>query len=60
MLKKISSLGTTLEKAEQESINGGGFSEARCNSPYFIIAGGTCNPGDYPHPVLGHCACCVG
>lgn len=59
MLKNISSLGTTLDKTEQQSISGGGLSVSSCNSPYFV-QDGICESGDHPHPIYGHCVCCVG
>jgi len=58
MLKSIKNLGAVLDKTEQKSINGG-LQAASCNSPYFV-QDGICEPGDTPHPVFGHCVCCVG
>ena len=59
MLKNISNFGAVLNKVEQKTINGGRLSADSCNAPYFT-ADGICETGDYPHPVYGHCICCVG
>ena len=59
MLKNISNLGKTLNKAEQQSINGGVFKlqPIVCNNPY-LNSGGPCQGGYHPHPTQGHCICC--
>jgi len=45
-----------LSKEEQRNISGS-LSAVRCNSPY-LTPNGVCEPGDFPHPTLGHCVCC--
>jgi len=45
-----------LSKEEQRNVSGS-LSAATCNTPYFI-SNGVCEPGDFPHPTLGHCVCC--
>ena len=46
-----------LSKSEQLGISGNGLSEQKCNQPYFV-PDGVCEPGDFNHPVFGHCVCC--
>ncbi|AXT19775.1 hypothetical protein D7030_01290 [Flavobacteriaceae bacterium AU392] len=58
IMKNLLSLGKALNKSEQQSISGDGLSTSNCISPYFV-EDGICDSGDYPHPTLGHCVCCV-
>ena len=62
MLKNISNLGKTLNKAEQQAISGGkrGLTgPIVCNSPYFKSdSSEVCNAGYHDHPTMGHCICC--
>ena len=55
MKKSILNLGKTLNKKEQEQINGGNGST--CRAGYFNDQE-TCERGYYPHPEYGAAICC--